>query len=77
LIKETKPYENDNKITIPNWLWAKKNAMEVIRDVDQKFVETDYIIDTFNPDVSVNLKFGKNLNTFFLFGSSRKKYVIN
>jgi hypothetical protein len=53
---------------------VKRNSLEVIKGIDQKFMETDWVFDTFSPDLNEDFKFVRNLRCLFYMNNLGGEY---
>jgi hypothetical protein len=65
--------KTNNKVIIYIWLWVKKNMMGITEEINRKFIETNYRIDSFSPDVGKDLDFVLKLKSLFIIDCWIKK----
>jgi hypothetical protein len=66
----------NNKVEACNWLWVKKGMIEVIRGINQKFIGTDYEIDTFCHEVKEDLAYARMLRSLFIINQQDKEMIL-
>lgn len=69
--------KNFNGTNVYNWLWLKCNILNTIRDWDQKYIETELAIDTFNTEINEDFSFMICLaNLKFLYELDKQMLIV-